>query len=209
MLSHRLLFVTPMDCGPPGSSVHGIFQARILSGLPLSTPGDLPDPGIKPASLVSPTLADMFFTTSATWEAPFSTTVVEWQQVRVKWICNQNLELSFQISVSSECILSLLLLFSQQRFEKRSQSYSSLTAQNFIKQTADNTLQEMRAVQPWKSPTNSSWLPLFIIFVSSPGAYMMLTRACTHHQPGRRHVHFLIPLEVPTLVLNFLLCSLV
>ena len=21
---------TPMDCGPPGSSVHGIFQARVL-----------------------------------------------------------------------------------------------------------------------------------------------------------------------------------
>ena len=24
------LFVTPMDCSPPGSSVHGILQARIL-----------------------------------------------------------------------------------------------------------------------------------------------------------------------------------
>ena len=30
-----------MDCSPPGSSVHGIFQARIL---PFSPPGDLPDP---------------------------------------------------------------------------------------------------------------------------------------------------------------------
>ena len=28
--SHSQLFVTPMDCSPPGSSVHGIFQARIL-----------------------------------------------------------------------------------------------------------------------------------------------------------------------------------
>ena len=33
------------------------------------TPGDLPDPGIKPASLVSPALAGGFFTTSSTWEA--------------------------------------------------------------------------------------------------------------------------------------------
>ena len=25
----------PMDCSPPGSSVHGIFQARVLEGVPL------------------------------------------------------------------------------------------------------------------------------------------------------------------------------
>ena len=30
--------------------------------------GDLPDPGIKPVSLMSPALAGGFFTTSATWE---------------------------------------------------------------------------------------------------------------------------------------------
>ena len=35
------------DCSPPGSSVHGILQARIL-GLLLPSPEDLPDPGIKP-----------------------------------------------------------------------------------------------------------------------------------------------------------------
>ena len=38
------------------------------SGLPCPPPGDLPDPGIKPAPLVSPALAGGFFTTSATWE---------------------------------------------------------------------------------------------------------------------------------------------
>ena len=40
-----------MDCSPPGSSVHGILQARILGGLPFPPPGDLPNPGIKPRSL--------------------------------------------------------------------------------------------------------------------------------------------------------------
>ena len=35
-----------MDCGPPGSSVCGILQARILDGLPCPPPGDLPNPGI-------------------------------------------------------------------------------------------------------------------------------------------------------------------
>ena len=38
------------------------------SGLPLPPPGDLPDPGIQPESLLSPALAGRFFTTSATWE---------------------------------------------------------------------------------------------------------------------------------------------
>ena len=40
-----------------------------LSGLLCSPSGDLPNPGIKPVSLISPALADGFFTTRATWEA--------------------------------------------------------------------------------------------------------------------------------------------
>ena len=35
-LSHVQLFCSPMDCSPPGSSVHGILQARILDGVALS-----------------------------------------------------------------------------------------------------------------------------------------------------------------------------
>ena len=46
-----------MDCNPPGSSVHGILQQEYWSGLPCPPPGDLPDPGIKPMSLMSPALA--------------------------------------------------------------------------------------------------------------------------------------------------------
>ena len=38
------------------------------SGLPGPSPGDLPNPGIEPASLMSPALAGRFFTTSATQE---------------------------------------------------------------------------------------------------------------------------------------------
>ena len=59
-----------VDCSPPGSSVHGIVQARILEWVALPSPGDLPDPGIKSRSLKSPALAGRLFTTSATWEAP-------------------------------------------------------------------------------------------------------------------------------------------
>ena len=47
----------PMDFSPLVSSVHGILQARILDGgLPFSSPGDLPDPGIEPTFPVPPAL---------------------------------------------------------------------------------------------------------------------------------------------------------
>ena len=53
-------------CSPPGSSVHGILQAILELLYP--PPGDLSNPGIEPASLISPELAGRFFTSSATWE---------------------------------------------------------------------------------------------------------------------------------------------
>ena len=59
----------PMDCSPPGSSVHGIFQARILEWVPCPPLGHLPYSGIKPKSLRSPELTGRFFSTSTTWEA--------------------------------------------------------------------------------------------------------------------------------------------
>ena len=52
-----------MDYSPPGSSVLGIFQARILEWIAISFFGDLPNPGIKPTSPESPALAGKFFTT--------------------------------------------------------------------------------------------------------------------------------------------------
>ena len=52
----------PMGCSPPGSSVHGIFQARISEWVAFPSPGDLPHPGVEPASLVSPALAGGVFT---------------------------------------------------------------------------------------------------------------------------------------------------
>ena len=46
----------PLDCSPPGSSVHRIFQARILEWVAFPPPGYLPDPGIEPASTGSSAL---------------------------------------------------------------------------------------------------------------------------------------------------------
>ena len=69
MLQSRPTLCNPMDCSPPGFSVHGVLQARIQVRLPCPSPGDLPDPGIEPTSFVTSTLAGRFFTTSATYEA--------------------------------------------------------------------------------------------------------------------------------------------
>ena len=41
----------PTDCSPPGFSVCGILQARILEWVAIPSPGDLPDPGIEPGLL--------------------------------------------------------------------------------------------------------------------------------------------------------------
>ena len=60
-----------MDRSLPGSSLSMEFsRLEYWNGLPCSPPGDLPDPGIKPASLMSLALAGSFFTISTTWEAP-------------------------------------------------------------------------------------------------------------------------------------------
>ena len=57
---HPCCLGNPMDCSSSGSSVPGIFQAGILEWVAFPSPGDLPDPGLEPAS---PALACGFFTT--------------------------------------------------------------------------------------------------------------------------------------------------
>ena len=61
-LQSHMTLCDPMDYRTPSSSVHGILQARIRSGLPFPTPGDLLDPEIGPVFLISPALAGEFFT---------------------------------------------------------------------------------------------------------------------------------------------------
>ena len=56
-----------VDCQAPLSVAFS--RQECWSGLPCPSPGDLPDPGVEPASLTSPALASGFFTTSITWEA--------------------------------------------------------------------------------------------------------------------------------------------
>jgi len=83
---YKLLYVHFMDCLIAKSCLSlfatlwtvarqaplskGFSRQEYWSGLPCPPPGDLPDPGIKLLSLMSPVLAGRFFTSSSTWEAP-------------------------------------------------------------------------------------------------------------------------------------------
>ena len=65
------LFATPWTIAHQALFI-GFTRQEYWSGLPFLSPADLPQPGIKPASPMSPALAGGFFTASATGEAPLT-----------------------------------------------------------------------------------------------------------------------------------------
>ena len=62
------LFVIPWTVARQASLTMGFSRQEYRSGLAFPPPGDLPDPGIKPAPLTSPALAGGFFTTNAPYK---------------------------------------------------------------------------------------------------------------------------------------------
>ena len=67
--SHVQLCATLWTVATQAPLSKGFFRQEYWSELPCFPPGDLPDPGITPASLMSPALAGEFFTTSVIWES--------------------------------------------------------------------------------------------------------------------------------------------
>ena len=63
-LSNVQLFVTLQTVAHQGPLSMGFSRPEYWSGLPFPPPGDLPDPGIKPSSPVSPALGGRYFTTA-------------------------------------------------------------------------------------------------------------------------------------------------
>ena len=62
-------FSTPWTVACQAPLSMGFSKQEYWSGLPLPSPGDLPDSGTEPTPLKSPALADRLFSTSATWES--------------------------------------------------------------------------------------------------------------------------------------------
>ena len=72
----KLLQSCPTLCNPMDHSLQAplpmaVSRQKSWSGLPCPSPGDLPDPGMEPASLTSPTFAGWSFTIGATWKAQY------------------------------------------------------------------------------------------------------------------------------------------
>ena len=66
LFSHQVVsdsFATPWTVAYQALLSMGFPRQEYLSGLLFPSPGDLPDPGIKPVSLASPALVGSFFTT--------------------------------------------------------------------------------------------------------------------------------------------------
>ena len=57
----------PLDYSLPGSSVHRVFQARILEWVAISSSRDILDPGIKPVFPLSPALLVDSLPTEPSW----------------------------------------------------------------------------------------------------------------------------------------------
>ena len=96
----------------PGSSLHGIFQARYWSGLPFPLPGDFADPEIKPVSLMSPALAGGFLTTSSTYQCyikmPESTDLEKAQIRESLWVDRSGLCRGLQHMYTHVCTSAFL-----------------------------------------------------------------------------------------------------
>ena len=82
-LNRVQLVVTPWTVAHQALLSMGFPWRESWSGLPFSSPEDLPDTGIVPASLVSPALAGRFFITSATVEARWWK---RWLFICQKWV---------------------------------------------------------------------------------------------------------------------------
>ena len=117
VLSRFSIIVTlwTIACQAPLSM--GVSRQECWSGLPCPPPGDLPDPGIEPVSLVSPALAGRFFTTSSAWEAPSSNQIAAQLTEKLEIaVFVLQIETSYSImGAASETILSPTILLPIQK----------------------------------------------------------------------------------------------
>ena len=65
--SHVRLFVTLWTIARQARQSMELPRQECWSGLPCPPPGDLPNPGFEPLSLMSPALTGGFFTIGTTW----------------------------------------------------------------------------------------------------------------------------------------------
>ena len=112
------LILTPWTVAHQAPLSMEFSRQEYWSGLPRSPPGDLPDPGIEPTSLMSPALAGRFFTTSTTWETHLRITNIRWHV----WLLLKFSLFSFQKSFT--------MYIKRQQGVGKLRNYGSLKSQN-------------------------------------------------------------------------------
>ena len=92
--SHVQLFVTPRTVAFQAPLSVEFSRQEYWSGLLFPSPGNLPNPGLEPASFTSPALTGRFSTTSATWDTheglkicPFNSSLSSDQAWTVQSFC--------------------------------------------------------------------------------------------------------------------------
>ena len=100
----------PMNCTHQALLSVEFSIKKYWSRLPFPPPGDLPDPGIKPVSLVSPALIGGFFATCATWEQDNTVTGVSKFCLWKEWITEDNklMKLSYYYKVKQVSLLETI-----------------------------------------------------------------------------------------------------
>ena len=100
----------------------GFSRQEHWSGLPCPPPGDLPDPGIKPESLMSPALAGGCFTTNTTWEVWGLRLRCGYQKPSLDYI--NNAEVTHTTILQLQIVEQKYFLYSSLEFLLRSCYYS-------------------------------------------------------------------------------------
>ena len=100
LLSRVWLFATLWTRARQAPLSMGFSRQEYWGGLPCSPPRDLPNPGMEPTSLMSPSLAGGCFATSATWEA---------LQVRVAINCVTHTHTDTRTRMPQRALLSIYL----------------------------------------------------------------------------------------------------
>ena len=62
----------PLDCSPPGSSVHEVFQSRVLDWVAISSSKGSSQPRDQTKIFCTPLIAGRFFTTELSWKPLYS-----------------------------------------------------------------------------------------------------------------------------------------
>ena len=110
LLSCVRLFATPQTVAHQAPRSMGFSRQEYWSGLPCPPPGDLPNPGIEPMSLMSPALAGGYFTTSTTWEVPSQLTTRKINQIQFYLIQYLTVKLSDNLQPNKELYNKVIIV---------------------------------------------------------------------------------------------------